>query len=150
MAPKQDDTASAPVPFARKGDPLYSPTLSVPADEPDSYMVAASQYSRPPRLPLPIGDIDVDPGSPIISATDLKDDDELNIEGDFNPLLSRASILSSTTVDEDDDIGDDVDTVRGGVLPPVPTTIEWREKGSKVYVTGTFAEWDRKFRLHKR
>jgi hypothetical protein len=51
--------------------------------------------------------------------------------------------------DDDDDYGDDLDTVRGGVLPPVPTTFDWREPGRQVYVTGTFADWDRKYRLRR-
>lgn len=37
-----------------------------------------------------------------------------------------------------------------GVNKAVTTTIEWRGGGEKVYVTGTFVNWERKFRLHKR
>ncbi|KKZ64954.1 hypothetical protein EMCG_09143 [[Emmonsia] crescens] len=36
-----------------------------------------------------------------------------------------------------------------GVNKAVTTTIEWRGGGEKVYVTGTFVNWERKFRLHK-
>jgi hypothetical protein len=32
--------------------------------------------------------------------------------------------------------------------PTVPTTLEWRHGGEKVYVTGTIFQWNRKTRLH--
>ena len=110
---------------------------------------AASEFSRPPRLPLPIQDVDYTPGSPIISPADLTEPiDQLTDDQDTS-LGRRASMLSHTTMDEDD-VGDALDTVRGGVLPSVPTIFEWKEGGSKIYVTGTFADWNHKYRLHKK
>ena len=58
-------------------------------------------------------------------------------------------MLSSTTADEDDVADDNFDT-EGGLQPTVPTIIEWLGPGEKVYVTGTFAGWNKKFRLHKK
>lgn len=116
----------------------------------DSYTVNASQFSRPPRLPLPIEEELHTPGSPIISPADVA-----GPVGPIEPLEGvpglprRSSVLSSTTLD-DDDLGDDLGSLEGGPHVPVPTLLEWREGGDKVYVTGTFAGWDRKFRLHKK
>lgn len=100
---------------------------------------------RNPRLPLPIGGLVHEPGSPIISPQDLQD--PIEFMGD---LPRQSSLLSSTTLDDDSDSsdrGDDLATVRGGVLPPVPTTVEWKEGGDRVFVTGTFADWNNKYRL---
>lgn len=85
------------------------------------------------------------PGSPIISPADVTSPvDPVDVAG----MPRQPSVLSSTTIDEDD-IGEEIYSTDGGVRPAVPTLIEWREGGEKIYVTGTFAGWDRKFRLHK-
>jgi hypothetical protein len=111
----------------------------------------ASGYSRPPRLPLPIEEEDYTPGSPIISPADLEDDID-PIGGDPDGVKRTRSMLSGTTVD-DEEVEDEAQGAGGlvgeAVGPAVPTVIEWREGGDKVYVTGTFAGWDRKYRLHK-
>ncbi|KAF2669044.1 AMPKBI-domain-containing protein [Microthyrium microscopicum] len=130
--------------------PAVSNIHSKPSDpilDNDSYFATASDLSRPPRLPLPIQDEVRSPGSPIISPTDVADD-PIDASTQEAALLSTTSVLSNTTLDEED-VGDNVDTVRGGVLPSVPTVVEWREGGNKVYVTGTFADWDRKYRLSR-
>ncbi|TID19453.1 carbohydrate-binding module family 48 protein [Venturia nashicola] len=117
----------------------------------ESYSMNTSAISRPPRLPLPIEEEDYTPGSPIISPADVS---RIGPVGPIEPLEEvagfprRSSVLSSTTLD-DDDLGDDLGSLEGGPHVPVPTLLEWREAGDKVYVTGTFAGWDRKFRLHK-
>ena len=61
------------------------------------------------------------------------------------------SVLSSTTAD-DDDIGDELHaySVDGEMRKTVPIVLEWKQPGEKVYVTGTVAGWDRKFRLHRK
>ncbi|KAE9973538.1 hypothetical protein EG328_004379 [Venturia inaequalis] len=114
----------------------------------ESYSMNTSALSRPPRLPLPIEEEDHTPGSPIISPADVS-----GPVGPIEPLVAglprRSSVLSSTTLDDEDDLGDDLGSLEGGPHIPVPTLLEWREAGDKVYVTGTFAGWDRKFRLHK-
>jgi hypothetical protein len=143
--------ASLPKPIDIQGPPTqHAPSEAEPrspdappapslADE--SYQLPSAQYSRPPRLPLPIEEELHTPGSPIISPADISEP--------VDPLPRRSSVLSSGTAD-DDDLGDDLETLEGGPHPPVPTLIEWREEGVSVYVTGTFAGWDRKFRLHKK
>ncbi|KAI9864540.1 MAG: hypothetical protein M1813_003029 [Trichoglossum hirsutum] len=115
----------------------------------DLQRLPPSQTHRPPRLPLPIEEEVHTPGSPIISPTDLI---PLALESDSieGVLPRRTSVLSSTTVDEDevvDDLGQY--SIYGGVRKTIPTPIEWKQGGNKVYVTGTFTGWNRKFRLHK-
>jgi hypothetical protein len=106
--------------------------------------VPSSHFSRPPRLPLPIEEEVHTPGSPIISPTDLASPiDHGEVEG---ALPRRTSMLSSTTAD-DDDLGDEFKVPTPG-RPTVPTLIEWEGAGDRVYVTGTFAGWNRKYRLH--
>ena len=111
--------------------------------------VASAQYNQPPRLPLPIGKEVQMPGSPIILPADLSSPidqagDEVNGGG---MLQRRNSMLSNTTADEDED---DMQPLQSsGERAAVPTVIEWRQDGERVYVTGTFAGWDRKFRLQK-
>ncbi|KAI9677555.1 MAG: hypothetical protein M1817_006509 [Caeruleum heppii] len=112
-----------------------------------AYHIAASQTHRPPRLPLPIEEELHTPGSPIISPADVSSAlDHDSVEG---VLPRRNSVLSSTTID-DDEIGDELhaDTLGGETRRVIPTVIEWKQRGDKVYVTGTFANWNRKFRLH--
>jgi hypothetical protein len=139
IAAPNDKHAADHVPFEADAP---SPTAAKPPSLTESYQLPSAQYSRPPRLPLPIEEELHTPGSPILSPADVAAVEPLD------GLPRRSSVLSSTT-DADDDLGD-LDTVAGGLHPPVPTLIEWREGGEKVYVTGTFAGWDRKFRLHKK
>lgn len=108
-----------------------------------------SNYNRPPRLPLPIEQETFAPGSPIITPQDLSSPLE-DREAD-GTIPRRASVLSATTIDEDD-IGDPeaflVDS--NPLAPTVPTTLEWKgDPPERVYVTGTFTNWERKFRMHK-
>ncbi|KAH7386688.1 5'-AMP-activated protein kinase beta subunit, interation domain-containing protein [Phaeosphaeria sp. MPI-PUGE-AT-0046c] len=107
-------------------------------------MVTAANFSRPPRLPLPIEEETHLPGSPILSAQNYSspiDHDE--VEGN---LPRHASMLSTTTAD-DEDLGDEFKPATG--RPTVPTLIEWEGDGERVYATGTFAGWNRKYRLHR-
>jgi len=126
-----------------------SSTAVTPLEQPnhDPTVIATAEFFGPPRLPLPIESEDHVPGSPVISPDEY--DGQVNpLEADFPPV-KNISILSDKTAD-DEDVGDDLSTVAQGILPPVPMVIEWRDPGNKVYVTGTFANWDRKYRLHKK
>lgn len=158
-AKQTGDPASRPSPLPRPIDvpsaqavvssaaTHFSPVLSNASGFVDaSYTLATpAQFSRPPRLPLPIEQEVHAPGSPIISPADIAEP----IEGEA-ALPRRASVLSSTTVD-DDDLGDDVNSMEPwNGAQARPTLLEWREDGEKVYVTGTFAGWDKKFRLHRK
>ncbi|KAF1850844.1 carbohydrate-binding module family 48 protein [Cucurbitaria berberidis CBS 394.84] len=112
--------------------------------DPEDYIVPSSHFSRPPRLPLPIEEELHNPGSPIISAQDLASPiDYGEVEG---ALPRRTSMLSTTTAD-DEDLGEEFKVPTTG-RPTVPTLIEWEGPGERVYVTGTFAGWNKKYKLH--
>ena len=90
-------------------------------------------------MPLPIEENVHTPGSPIISPADLKEAD----------LPRPTSVLSSATAEEDE-YEEEYQPPGVGDVATVPTLIEWEGPGERVYVTGTFAGWNRKFRLHRK
>ena len=110
----------------------------------DPSYIPHSNLNFPPRLPLPIEEELHTPGSPILTpagiAADLHDDD---IDG---VLPRQLSALSSTTVDEDE-YADELQQYPDGSQRTVPTTVWWKKAGDKVYVTGTFTSWSRKYRM---
>ena len=55
-------------------------------------------------------------------------------------LQRRGSIRSTTTVEDDET----VDESRS-----IPTLVTWTDGGNKVYITGTFCGWRKKYRLTK-
>lgn len=146
---EKEQEASGPmnVPSSVQGRRTKGPNIEPSGPPRDSNYAPPSQLNIPPRLPLPIEEEIHTPGSPIITSADLSsalDEDEL--EG---TLPRRSSVLSSTTLD-DDELGDELQAYPlDGTRTTVPTRIEWRQGGEKVYVTGTFAAWQRKFRLQK-
>ncbi|WEW61941.1 galactose metabolism- protein [Emydomyces testavorans] len=111
----------------------------------NTYYAAPSHLSRPPRLPLPIGDAMSVPGSPITASGSL---------GAAAPF-DRAEIYPpkaglGDTADDDDEVVDELESfASGGLNKAVSTFIEWKGGGEKVYVTGSFVNWARKFKLHK-
>ncbi|CAI6333512.1 unnamed protein product [Periconia digitata] len=154
--PAEERDIRAPSPQTRPVDVPAAPREEVTASRTDAasslepadasqegFIVPSSHYSRPPRLPLPIEEETHTPGSPIIAPIDLTSPiDHGEIEG---ALPRRSSMLSSTTIDDDEPL----DEFRGSQgKETVPTIIEWEGPGERVYVTGTFAGWDRKYRLH--
>ena len=106
--------------------------------------VPATNLNFPPRLPLPIQDEIYTPGSPIITPDDLstalREDEEEGTVG------RPTSLLSHTTLDEDEEAELQDPATKGKA---VPTTIQWAHGGSKVYITGTFTNWSKKFRMHR-
>lgn len=143
--PKSRDTTAstsaraspAPVPVPKHADTAAPPE--------DHVYFSPPQYNRPPRLPLPIEREPVVAGSPIISPTDLLAPAD---PGDVDDALARkASLLSSVTGDED--YSADESQMPQADRPAIPTLVEWRQGGHKVYVTGTFTNWDKKYRLHR-
>ncbi|KAK4982360.1 galactose metabolism-related protein [Elasticomyces elasticus] len=153
QATPSSSTAPVNVPAAAVSTQTFQPSPIDPtAPSNEAYNLPPSNFSRPPRLPLPIGEEIHAPGSPVISSADVVSPiDQSDLEG---VIPRRSSVLSSTTVD-DDDLGDDnfqpyngdtFGTVRG---VKVPTVIEWKGQADKVYVTGTFVNWERKFKLQK-
>ncbi|KAH7087685.1 5'-AMP-activated protein kinase beta subunit, interation domain-containing protein [Paraphoma chrysanthemicola] len=128
-------TAPRDEPAGSRTDDLAVSLDPVSASQQQEYIIPASHFSRPPRLPLPIEEEDHRPGSPI-------DHDEVD-----SALPRHPSMLSTTTAD-DEDLADEFKGPNSG-RPTVPTLIEWEGEGERVYVTGTFAGWDRKYRLHR-
>jgi hypothetical protein len=98
----------------------------------EAYRAAGTPgVQRPPRLPLPIEQEYHDPGSPILSPTDLK-----------------GAIPDSELVDDDEPLSEmGMYQIDSGGATTVPTVIEWKGPGEEVFVTGTFAGWSKKFRL---
>jgi Glycogen recognition site of AMP-activated protein kinase len=170
---KSESTEKKDVPDRDKGLPIASPSSAEPMDVPAAMSRSRqddfeeSNFSRhytpvsqmrPPRLPLPIADAQVEPipESPTLGPVQTRNDDVTNLYDDDNVspaedrLRRKDSMLSATTQD-DEEVGElqpyAVDTT-GAKLVPVP--IVWRDGGDKVFVTGTFATWQRKFKLHRR
>lgn len=110
-----------------------------------------SGLQRPPRLPLAIADEVKAPDSPPLEPLGTADEEVSIFDDDEADLPRKSSTLSSATM-EDEDVGNELQpyAVDTGGVNVVPTRIDWRGGGERVYVTGTFAHWDKKFRLHKR
>lgn len=135
-----------PIP-ASAGDSSTSRSYSRSIDPsgPSAIPDMSYQYStRPPRLPLPIEEEVHTPGSPMITASDV-DAPVLDRE-DGDGLGRRGSQLSNTTLEEDDEEGQELNvaTKKASVL----FAFEWKRGGEKVYVTGTIFNWNKKHRLH--
>ena len=60
------------------------------------------------------------------------------------------SNLGGAPVDDDEALDELQPYAPSGVGRAVPTLIEWTAPGDKIYVTGTFVNWEKKFRLHRR
>ena len=118
---------------------------------PQSYYNASAHLQRPPRLPLPIGDATATPGSPVLRPEDshIGGGSARDRFTDEHPEDEPAN-FGSVPVDEDEGAEDLQPYTPSGVGKPVPTVIEWASHGDKVYVTGTFVNWEKKFRLHRR
>ncbi|TKA79998.1 hypothetical protein B0A55_02089 [Friedmanniomyces simplex] len=139
--------SSRPVDVPHAGEEYNEQDVFQPSGVPEESAFgigASTRYDRPPRLPLPIEEELHTPGSPILSAIDLP----LTHTDSDGVIPRRTSVLSSTTVD-DDEIGDDMFANEAQSLAPtVPTLISWRGDSDKVYVTGTFVNWERKIKLN--
>ncbi|KAF2157958.1 carbohydrate-binding module family 48 protein [Myriangium duriaei CBS 260.36] len=119
----------------------------------EAYNLPSASFSRPPRLPLPIEEEEHKPGSPL---GDKPEDDTaaippLEINETESQVQRKNSVISSNADDEeepDEFLGPAPEA--GANVPRVPTLLEWRDAkpGDKVYVTGTFTNWERKFRLY--
>ena len=141
----QTSPVQVPQQRRQKGPPKQLQASGPPRD---IEYVPVSNLHLPPRLPLPIEEEIYTPGSPIITPEDLSTD---IIEDDIDGVLPRpTSLLSHTTADEDEEedaeIEYSLDAPKGKT---VPTFVEWKQGGDKVYITGTFAGWSRKYRMHR-
>ncbi|OQE21978.1 hypothetical protein PENSTE_c011G08285 [Penicillium steckii] len=114
----------------------------------NSYYNASQHLQRPPRLPLPIADATATPGSPIMGPEDSHIQsmpaDRL-FDEHMDPKTTDTSEIMSG-----EELGNELEPYTpSGVGKAVPTLIEWNAPGQKVYVTGTFVNWEKKFRLHR-
>jgi len=114
-----------------------------------TYYGAAAHLQRPPRLPLPIADATATPGSPIGAPEDTQIE-SLSYDRSGGHAANDIPGLSSSTIDDDDVVDELEPYAISGVGKTVPTTIEWTGPGEKVYVTGTFVNWEKKHRLHRK
>lgn len=149
---KAKHSKSTPVKVPRGSDPRRQrgpDSQFEPSGPPkDPSYIPHSNLNYPPRLPLPIEEEVHAPGSPVIAPQDFSSsltDDEADIS-----IPRQSSAISNTTI-EDDVAGDELqpypyDQPPGGT---VPTLLQWKQAGEKVYVTGTFAHWNKKFRMHR-
>jgi len=108
------------IPYQATGAPA---TGSPHSASPSHYTQSHTHFGRPPRLPLPIEEEVLIPGSPIISPADLSTSlKAADVEGD---LPRPGSGLSSTTV-EDEEAGDDLHPNDVDIVGPlVDTLFEW-------------------------
>ena len=145
---KDDEPHSGPVqvPSSAQQPRRKTPDIDLDPSGPpnDSGYVPVSNLNYPPRLPLPIQEEVYTPGSPIISPDDLSTALREDAEG---ALPSRTSLLSHTTLEDDEEVELLDQGTKGRA---VPTTIQWTHGGNKVYVTGTFANWSKKYRMHRK
>lgn len=144
---KQSTPVQVPRPDQRrqKGpDTQFEP--SGPPRDPN--WIPPSNLNFPPRLPLPIEEELHTPGSPII--TGAGESSALN-EDDIEGVIPRqTSVVSSTTLDDEEDYSNEVQPYpEESSRKLVPTTVQWKQGGDKVYVTGTFTSWSRKFRMNR-
>ncbi|BCS17886.1 putative Snf1 kinase complex beta-subunit Gal83 [Aspergillus puulaauensis] len=129
---------------AARRDP-YESAVTPSAPPHKMYYSASHHLQRPPRMPLPIGDATATPGSPISGP-----DDASPLAPAHAPSDKTATANPDMTTIEDEETVDELQPyTTSGVGKAVPTTIEWTSGGNKVYVTGTFVNWEKKFRLHK-
>ncbi|KAL2871302.1 putative Snf1 kinase complex beta-subunit Gal83 [Aspergillus lucknowensis] len=142
-----DPSNPVQVPISRSAAPRRDPHESVaPSGPPHKmYYSMSAHLQRPPRMPLPIGDATATPGSPISGP-----DDASPLAPDQNPSDTIGVTNPDITTIEDDDTVDELQQYANhGGGRAVPATIEWTGGGNKVYVTGTFVNWEKKFRLHR-
>ncbi|KAL4877714.1 hypothetical protein BJY04DRAFT_125801 [Aspergillus karnatakaensis] len=128
---------------AARRDPYQSVAPSGPPHK--MYYSASHHLQRPPRMPLPIGDATATPGSPISGP----DDPSILAPDGTSADQTTLEKLAITTVEDEDIVVDEIQSLGGVVGRAIPTTIEWTGGGDRVYVTGTFVNWEKKFKLNK-
>lgn len=134
-----------------RGSTEGSTTSKSPPPRSTPQYTPISSMQRPPRLPLAIADEIRAPDSPPPGPAETPTEEVSIFDDDEADLPRKNSALSSATID-DDDVGNELQpyAVDTGGVHVVPTRIDWKGGGERVYVTGTFAHWDKKFRLHVR
>ena len=112
----------------------------------DPNFISHSNFGPPPSLPLPIGEELHTPGSPIINALGSSGLHEDDIQE--GQLPRQTSAVSNTTL-EDDELGNELRPCSEVTRGTIPYTVYWKQGGERVYVTGTFTGWSRKYRMEK-
>ncbi|CAF9919514.1 MAG: hypothetical protein GOMPHAMPRED_001839 [Gomphillus americanus] len=159
---RKRDRETRTTPLPSQSQPQPPPAAAVPVDVPIAapkrrnkdvmshdineldYTASSNlNFPHPPRLPLPIQDQLYTPGSPVISPEDLAN---VVHEDGGAALPHQTSLLSHTTMDEDEEV-DLLDQANKGLT--VPARLEWKGPGNKIYVTGTFNGWSKKYRMQK-
>ncbi|KAJ5822788.1 Immunoglobulin E-set [Penicillium robsamsonii] len=145
--PIRDTSNPVQVPISRHA-PERDPVA--PSAPPlNSYYSASAHLQRPPRLPLPIGDANTTPGSPVAGPEDSHIQ-SLPANGLLDEQMDPNTAASGhTTIDEEELLDELQPFTISGAGKAVPVVIEWTAPAQKVYVTGTFVNWEKKFRLHK-
>lgn len=151
-----DIPASATLPSRSRHEELQDGGKPLAYDE-RTYVPPS--HHRPPRFPLPIVEVGAMPDSPNLVPVDKNDADVIPLFDTYEqlqeptsagPLGRRSSMLSVATQDEED-VSEELQPYGVGYTgQTVPTVIEWHLPAEKVFVTGTFAAWDKKYRLRKR
>ena len=143
---------STPVKVPRGADPRRQrgPDSQFESSGPprDPNFVPHSNLNFPPRMPLPIEEEFHAPYSPTITAQEFSS--SLH-EEDFDGAIPRqSSVISSTTLEEEE-LGNELQPYPYEAPPQglVPTRLQWTQGGDRVYVTGTFAGWNRKYRMSR-
>lgn len=143
---------STPVKVPRGSDPRRQrgPDSQFESSGPprDPNFIPVSNLNFPPRMPLPIEEEFHAPYSPTIAAQEFSS--SLH-EEDFDGAIPRqSSVISSTTLEEEE-LGNELQPYPYEAPPQglVPTRLQWMQGGDRVYVTGTFAGWNRKFRMSR-
>ena len=102
-------------------------------------------HHRPPRLPLPIAEV---PDSPNLDPI-RQNNNDIPIFAADDTLPRKNSMLSVATQDEED-VGEELQPFGQSYgAETIPYTIVWNGEAEKVFVTGTFAAWDKKYRLRR-
>ncbi|EKV12275.1 Snf1 kinase complex beta-subunit Gal83, putative [Penicillium digitatum] len=115
----------------------------------NSYYSASAHLQHPPRLPLPIGDANTTPGSPVLGPEDSHIQ-SLPADRLLDEQMDRNTLAAGHTTTEEEELLDELQPyTTSGMGKAIPVVIEWTAPAQKVYVTGTFVNWEKKFRLHR-
>ncbi|KAG2418781.1 hypothetical protein HFD88_001882 [Aspergillus terreus] len=147
-SPDPSNPVQVPGPRAAARREGYS-TVAPSAPPHNTYYSASAHLQRPPRLPLPIGDATATPGSPIIGPEDSSLGSPPSDRVLDEHSGQRHSKSGRDAIDEEEILDELQPYTSSGVGKPIPTLIEWTAPGEKVYVTGTFVNWEKKYRLHR-
>ncbi|EEP78229.1 predicted protein [Uncinocarpus reesii 1704] len=128
-APEPARAVQVPTPASSQQYPYvggYGPSIN-------TYYATPSHLSRPPRLPLPIGDAMSVPGSPITASGSLAAAAAFD-RAEAHPDKSALGDI----VDDEDEVVDELEPfATTGLNKAVSTPIEWRGGGEKVEIEST-------------